>query len=312
MDAQGRVQNLRVVSNNANEAFANICLQSFQEARIPPIPPDLIATLPEGRMAVDITFTTLRKPMMTVFSAPSMTETIQTMVGFFTKGGLFMWPLLACSIVTVTTLVLSILTLREKKVLPLVIESEIERLTPGGSAERLMRIVNDDNSSLASVVRTALQHLRWPRAENIESVQTRARRELVRLERGLIVLEVVTGIAPLIGLIGTVAGLVHVFSGLGVNTGASDTKAVALGISEALNCTIFGLSIAVPALIGFSYFSKKIEVMSVEMESLVSDLIAKCYYGRVPSGEAVAAAENHVASAGPRACRVNHSPLVLP
>jgi biopolymer transport protein ExbB len=148
-----------------------------------------------------------------------------------------------------------------------------------------VRIVNDDGSSLAAVVRTALQHLRWPRAENIESVQTRARRELVRLERGLIVLEVVTGIAPLIGLIGTVSGLVHVFSGLGLSTGASDTKAVALGISEALNCTIFGLSIAVPALIGFSYFSKKIEVMSVEMESLVSDLIAKCYYGRVHSGD---------------------------
>jgi biopolymer transport protein ExbB len=112
----------------------------------------------------------------------------------------------------------------------------------------------------------------------------------VRLERGLIVLEVVTGIAPLIGLIGTVSGLVHVFSGLGLNTGASDTKAVALGISEALNCTIFGLSIAVPALIGFSYFSKKVEVMSVEMESLVSDLIAKCYFGRVPSGDPNAAA----------------------
>ena len=216
-----------------------------------------------------------------------MTDTFQAMVKFLTTGGMFMWPLLLCSIVTVTTLVLATLTLREKKVLPLVIESEIERLTPGGSAERLMRIVNDDSSSLAAVVRTALQHLRWPRTENIESVQTRARRELVRLERGLIVLEVMTGIAPLIGLIGTVSGLLHVFSGLGLNTGASDTKAVALGISEALNCTVFGLSIAVPALIGFSYFSKKIEVMSVEMESLVSDLIAKCYYGRVPSGEPV-------------------------
>ncbi|HEV2843159.1 MAG TPA: hypothetical protein VGW39_17700 [Chthoniobacterales bacterium] len=56
VDAQGRVQNLRVVSNNANEAFANICLQSFQEARIPPIPPDLITALPEGRMPVDFTF----------------------------------------------------------------------------------------------------------------------------------------------------------------------------------------------------------------------------------------------------------------
>lgn len=214
-----------------------------------------------------------------------MTETLQTMVSFFTKGGLFMWPLLACSIVTVTTIVLSILTLREKKVLPLVIESEIERLVPGGSAERLLRVVNDDNSSLARITRAALQHLRWPRSENIEFAQTKARAELVRLERGLIVLEVVTGIAPLIGLIGTVAGLVQVFSGLGLSSGAADTKSVALGISMALNCTIFGLSIAVPSLIAFSYFSKKVEVLSVQMESVVSDLIAKCYYGRTGSEE---------------------------
>jgi biopolymer transport protein ExbB len=214
-----------------------------------------------------------------------MTETLQTMVSFFTKGGLFMWPLLACSIVTVTTIVLSVLTLREKKVLPLVIESEIERLVPGGSAERLMRVVNDDNSSLARITRVALQHMRWPRSENIEFAQTRARAELVRLERGLIVLEVVTGIAPLIGLIGTVSGLVQVFSGLGLSSGASDTKAVALGISMALNCTIFGLSIAVPSLIAFSYFSKKVEVLSVQMESIVSDLIAKCYYDRTGSEE---------------------------
>ena len=230
-----------------------------------------------------------------------MTDTFHTMVNFLNKGGLFMWPLLLASIVTVTTIVLAALTLRERKVLPLVIESEIERLMPGGTVERLLRIVNEDTSSLAGVVRTALQHLRWPRAENIESVQTRARRELVRLERGLIVLEVVTGIAPLIGLIGTVSGLVHVFSGLGVNTGASDTKAVALGISEALNCTIFGLSIAVPALIAFSYFSKKVEVMSVEMESLVSDLIAKCYYGRIPSGDPSTVSRAVVAPAPARA-----------
>ena len=58
VDAEGHVQKLRVLSNNANEAFANICLQSFQEAHLPPIPPDLVATLPEGRMPVDIYFTT--------------------------------------------------------------------------------------------------------------------------------------------------------------------------------------------------------------------------------------------------------------
>ncbi|MBA2744433.1 MAG: hypothetical protein H0U43_09050 [Chthoniobacterales bacterium] len=57
VDEQGHIQNLRVASNSANEAFANICLQSFQEAQIPPIPPELIPTLPGGRMPVDFSFT---------------------------------------------------------------------------------------------------------------------------------------------------------------------------------------------------------------------------------------------------------------
>ena len=60
----------------------------------------------------------------------------------------------------------------------------------------------------------------------------------------------------------------------------SDTRQIALGIAEALNATVFGLSIAVPTLIGFTYFSRKVEVMSVEMETLVVELINKLYVGR--------------------------------
>jgi biopolymer transport protein ExbB len=191
-----------------------------------------------------------------------------------------MWPLLVCSVVSLTTIILRTLALRERNVLPLGVESEMERLVPGTSPERLARLVHHDPSSLARIVRVALAHLRWPRAENVDAVQTRARYEMVRLERGLVVLEVVIGIAPLIGLIGTVSGLVHVFASLGLSAGAADAKQIARGISEALNCTVFGLGIAVPSLIAFVYFSKKVEVLSVEMESLVTDLLSKCYYGR--------------------------------
>ena len=210
-----------------------------------------------------------------------MPEALQSITGFFTKGGIFMWPLLVCSIVSLTLIILRSFALREKNVLPLVIESEMERLVPGASAERLARIVHHDASSLARIVRVALQHLRWPRAENVEAVQTRARHEMVRLERGLVVLEVIVGIAPLIGLIGTVSGLIHVFASLGLSAGAADAKRIALGISEALSCTIFGLGIAVPSLVAFVYFSKRVEVLSVEMESLVTDLLSKLYYGRM-------------------------------
>jgi biopolymer transport protein ExbB len=209
-------------------------------------------------------------------------EPFKTVIGFFSRGGLFMWPLLACSIVSVTIMILRGLALRQKKVMPPAIEEEIERLVPGENPERLSRLVHHDRSSLARITRVALQHLRAPRAENVEVVQTRARHEMVRLERGLIVLEVIVGIAPLLGLIGAVSGLVHVFSHLGLSTGASDTRLIALGIAEALNATVFGLSIAVPTLIGFTYFSRKVEVMSVEMETLVVELINKCYYGRTP------------------------------
>ena len=210
-----------------------------------------------------------------------MSAAFQSITGFFAKGGVFMWPLLACSIVSLTTIILRTLALREKNVLPLTLENEIERLAPGASPERLARIVHHDSSSLARIVRVALANLRWPRADNVEAVQTRARYEMVRLERGLVVLEVIFGIAPLLGLIGTVSGLIHVFASLGLSAGAADAKRIALGISEALSTTIFGLGIAVPSLIAFSYFSKKVEVLSVEMESLVTDLLSKLYYARV-------------------------------
>ena len=195
--------------------------------------------------------------MLAVSIIAEVPESLQTVTGFFTKGGLFMWPLLACSIVAVTTIILRAIALREKNVLPLVIESEMERLVPGTSPERLARIVHHDPSSLARIVRVALQHLRWPRSENVEAVQTRARHEMVRLEKGLVVLEIITGIAPLIGLIGTVSGLIHVFAGLGLSAGASDTKQIARGISEALSTTIFGLGIAVPTLIAFAISQRR-------------------------------------------------------
>src|SRR5438552_18389947 len=98
---------------------------------------------------------------------------VHKVVGFFTRGGLFMWPLLACSIISVTTMILRGVALREKNVMPLVIQGEIERLVPGESPERLSRLVHHDPSSLARIARVAPQPLRGPRSENAEVGETR-------------------------------------------------------------------------------------------------------------------------------------------
>src|SRR5438477_6324332 len=119
--------------------------------------------------------------------------------------------------------------LREKNVLPLTIESEMERLAPGANPERLFRIVQHDASSLARIVRVALAHLRWPRPENVETVQTRARHAMVRVEKGLVVLEVIIGVAPVIGLSGTVSGLVHVFASLGDSATSGGPELIGYG-----------------------------------------------------------------------------------
>src|ERR1700716_3034227 len=120
-----------------------------------------------------------------------MLNVFQSIAGFFTKGGIFMWPLRACSIVSLTVIILRTLALRGKHVLPLTIESEMERLAPGANPERLLRIVQHDASSRGRLVRTALAHLRWPRSDSVETVQSRARHEMAPLEKGPVLLEVI-------------------------------------------------------------------------------------------------------------------------
>jgi biopolymer transport protein ExbB len=206
---------------------------------------------------------------------------ISSVLHFFIQGGIFMLPLLLCSVISGAVILWRGMALRHATVLPPVIGDSIERLRPKDSSDpvgRLSRLVRGDPSSLGRVVAVALANLRWTKQENTEAVQTQARHEIVRLESGLIVLDIVTGVAPLLGLLGTVSGLVSVFATLGASGGLADPKGIAAGIAEALNTTIAGLAIAIPSLIASSYFNRKIESMSAEMESLVAELLNKCYH----------------------------------
>jgi biopolymer transport protein ExbB len=197
---------------------------------------------------------------------------IQGALDFFVQGGFFMAILLVVSIAAGTVIILRSAALRERTILPPALAEEIERLQPGDDLDKLERLISRHPSALARVLNTLLQHLTWSRVEAVEAVQTRARHEVARLESGLVVLEITTGIAPLLGLLGTLSGLVGIFTAVG-----TDPVAVARGIAQALNTTIVGLAVAVPSLITFNYFQRRIEVMAVEMESLVADLIVKCY-----------------------------------
>ena len=99
---------------------------------------------------------------------------------------------------------------------------------------------------------------------------------MTKLERGLVVLEIIVGIAPLLGLVGTIYGLITLFAHMDP-AGAQDNAKFAQGISLALNATLIGLLVAIPALISWSYYSKKVDTLAVEMESLCDEFLRKHY-----------------------------------
>lgn len=199
---------------------------------------------------------------------------VSSIARFFILGGPFMGVLLILSVLSLAAILLRARRLRENAIIPRVVVECVGGLQPGDTLDRLLKIIDKHPSAISRILSTLLSHLNWSKSENLEAVQTCARHEMARMEKGMIILEIATGAGPLIGLLGTLSGLVGIFSTLG---GSGDPVVIAKGISEALNTTIIGLAVAVPSLIAHSYFQRRIEMMAVEMESVAADLLAKLY-----------------------------------
>jgi biopolymer transport protein ExbB len=166
--------------------------------------------------------------------------------------------------------------LRWRKVVPPEVEAAIESCRSREDIPVVRRICEEHPAPISRLLLHAANHLDWPIAENADALQTRARHEIVRLERGLVVLEIIVGIAPLLGLVGTIVGMITTFADVG-QTGLNDAAKLAQGISVILWATLIGLLIAIPALIFWSYYTKKVEIVAVEMESLCDEFLRRQY-----------------------------------
>jgi biopolymer transport protein ExbB len=180
--------------------------------------------------------------------------------------------LIATSIVGLTFIIERGVALRWNKVAPPEIEKAVHACQRGEDVAALRRICEEHPSALGRLLLLASDRLSWPKDENVEALQTRARHEIVKLERGLVVLEIIVGIAPLLGLVGTIVGMMSAFREIGP-TGLADASKLAQGIATILNATLIGLLIAIPSLIFWSYYTKKIEMLAVEMETLCDEFL---------------------------------------
>lgn len=186
--------------------------------------------------------------------------------------------LIAASLAGLTFIIERGLALRWKKVVPPQVEDAVSNCREAGDRPMLRQVCEQHPSPLGRLLLLADKNLDWPREENVDSIQTRARYEISRLERGLVVLEIVVGIAPLLGLVGTIYGLITLFGGMD-QAGLGDNSDVARGIAIALRATLMGLLTAIPSLVAWSYFNKKVETLAVEMETLCDEFLRRQYRG---------------------------------
>ncbi|MDF1816091.1 MAG: MotA/TolQ/ExbB proton channel family protein [Verrucomicrobiales bacterium] len=216
---------------------------------------------------------------------------------FLISGGIFMLFIMLCCFVAIAVSIHRALTLRSSSIVPKFLKDELARCDQYFKQEKssaLYHALRKSNTPVGNIGEVALSSEFSNRAEASEAVEATAKEELVKLEGGMGILEVVITIAPLLGLLGTVSGLVKVFATLGATDAgtATDPTLIAAGIATALNTTIAGLVVAVITVILHSYFTRRLESISAQLEKQINNMLHQFYkYGgpRLYAKEAAAA-----------------------
>ena len=199
---------------------------------------------------------------------------MEHVLNFLAKGGFIIYPLILCSIIGLSIAIEKGFTLRRKRVIIPEIVSVIDNIRGPEDIGLATSICEKHKGAFARIIRVGLDNRNLPREEIKESLNDQGRQEVFHLERGLVILETIAGIAPLLGLLGTVIGILKVFNVIS-NLGVGQARAMSGGISEALITTIVGLSIGIPAVVAYNYFSNKAERLVLEIEKNSTLLLRK-------------------------------------
>lgn len=197
-------------------------------------------------------------------------------------GGWLMLPIVACSVIALTIIVERLWALRRSRVLP---SRLVQALRQWGEGEKIS-LSNLDKlamqSPLGKIVAVGLMNRARGREIVKESIEDIGRHVVHQLERFLNTLGTIAVITPLLGLLGTVFGMIEVFTVISVQ-GTGDAGLLAGGISKALITTAAGLTVAIPSLLFYRYFHGKVQALVLHMELEVMRLI-DLLHGNSPEG----------------------------
>jgi len=188
-------------------------------------------------------------------------------------GGIVMVPLILCSILAAAITLERLWTLRSQRVVPEELVDKVWRWVENRTLSDKQILALQQHSPLGRVLAAGLANRHRDRSLMIEAIEDAGRHVAHELERYLNALGTIAAISPLLGLLGTVTGMIRTFKAITV-AGVGNPAAMAGGIAEALITTAAGLIIAIPALVAYRYLRSRVDIHVIEMEKEALKLVA--------------------------------------
>ena len=194
------------------------------------------------------------------------------MFEIFLAGGWLMWPLLFCSIIVLAISLERLITLQADRIVPSGLLTRVwQQLRDRELAGESLRDLRD-SSPLGYILAAGISNCGHGREIMKDSIEEAAAQVVHELERFLSILGTIANVAPLLGLLGTVLGMIQVFADI-MLYGTGNAADLAGGISQALITTAAGLTIAIPAMISHRYFERHVESLIVQLEGQATKLV---------------------------------------
>ncbi|MFH1765099.1 MAG: MotA/TolQ/ExbB proton channel family protein [Gemmatimonadota bacterium] len=193
----------------------------------------------------------------------------------FADGGAMMYPLVLCSLIALGVIIAKAWTLWLAHRSASTVLAQVEEAARAGRIDEAFRIASETTGPAAAILVAGLGRIRRGTVTEEEvprALNTRGAIELGFLERGLVILATVANVAPLMGFLGTVAGMILAFAAIEA-AGDVDPTLVAGGIKVALLTTATGLTIAIPVNIGYNYFVTRIDSLIMDMEQSTQQIL---------------------------------------
>lgn len=208
------------------------------------------------------------------------------------KSSFVMMLLLGCSLIAVTFVIERWLYLKRSAINADIFFTQIREALQRGGLDAAVSICNTSFSAMSAVVRAGLEHSPGGPKATEEIMEAVAMEERARLEKNLNVLGTLGNIAPLIGLFGTVLGIIHAFHAMAMN-GTAGPSIISAGIAEALLTTAAGLVVAVPAVVFYNHYVRLVANIMTDIEA-VGKRLSLLLHGSRPNVMQVLPQNNHV------------------